>query len=621
MQFHVQNSNSPNAEPAAGHAQAHSSPFADTAVIQEPRASVAAASLTPDALAALQVSQTVRAIPLLLLFHVSAIVSLNTLAEFRHSPLALGLWHGFAAAVALAALAFHVLWRRGHWQTRPARVLHGLELMSLLLALVWVIPIAIFTQVKPATNVVPVAGVTLTMLSIGVVSLMRVPTGAVVFVSLLSAALATALYQSLDSNRAMVAILCAIYCLVLIGITINSHLDFRRRFRAEMEIRHQKDVIKLLLNDFERDASDWLWETDTQDRLTYVSPRLVDILGKPAEVMLLQPLRLLLTGFTSNAEIQRLDDALAQHERITALAMEMRLHGETAFWQFTAQPRKESDGTWAGYRGVCRDITLAREAQRRIELAMEASEKANAAKSHFLAVMSHELRTPINSIVGFSEMLAQDRTGSLAPAARMEFSETVLESSRHLQNLINDLLDATRMEHGSFTLHEQDADAAELVEVAIKLCRDQAERVGVNIEAHLADGVTLIGDVTRLKQVIINLLTNAVKFSPQNNVVTVEMQRARGGQFIIAVTDSGIGISPEDMEKIFDPFVQADAGMTRRFGGVGLGLPIARRIARLHGGDVTLASTKDHGTMARLILPAKRVTWPGARGSAVKDVA
>jgi signal transduction histidine kinase len=592
-------------------------PFADTAVVDDTGIADEPVTDSPDPVAAMQVSQTIRAMPLLLFFHASAVISLRNLAEFQHGPLAVLVWQGLAGVIGVALVGMFFAWRIGVGQQKPARVLHGLEFLAFLLGLVWVMPVAVLVQVKPAEQIIPVAGVTLAMLSIGVVSMIRVPTGAVVFISLLSAALAASLYQSLESNRALAAILCAIYCLVLIGMTLTSHIDFRRRSKAELDVKQQNDVIKLLLNDFERDARDWLWETDREGRLTYVSPRLVEILSKPASALQMQPLRLILAGITSNADIQRIEDAMASQAPISNLQIELQLHGNPAFWQLTAQPLRDANG----YRGVCRDVTLAQEAQRRIETAMQASERASAAKSQFLAVMSHELRTPINSIVGFTEMLARDKTGSLDNATRNEFSETVLESSRHLQNLINDLLDATRMERGSFTLNEQDVDAAELVEVAIKLCKEQATRSAVSIVGHLTDGITLAGDVTRLKQVIINLLTNAVKFSPQNGAVTVEMQRSRDGQFVLAIKDAGIGVAAEDIEKIFDPFIQADAGLSRRYGGVGLGLPIARRIARLHDGEVTLESLEGAGTTARLILPSQRVTWPGMRREGVRDVA
>jgi signal transduction histidine kinase len=131
----------------------------------------------------------------------------------------------------------------------------------------------------------------------------------------------------------------------------------------------------------------------------------------------------------------------------------------------------------------------------------------------------------------------------------------------------------------------------------------------------------LRGDATRLKQVIINLLTNAIKFSPSGGIINIDMSRSPEGQFFLTIKDAGIGISKADMERIFEPFVQAESGMARRFAGVGLGLPIARRIARLHDGDVTLESTTGAGTTANFILPRQRVRWTQTKQQPAQNVA
>jgi signal transduction histidine kinase len=568
-----------------------------------------------------QVAQTIRAIPLLLLFHASATISLQNLAKFQASFLLVNLWQALSAAVGLGFAICFLMWRSGRWQHAPDQVLRGLELLSLLLGLVWAVPIATVVQLAQPSSVIPVAGITLAVLSIGVVSLIRVPTGAVVFLCLVSAALGRSLYESLTSNQGLAALLCVIYCLVLAGVTLNSHMDFLRRAKAEIDVKRQNDVIRLLLNDFERDARDWLWETDREGRLTYVSPRLVEVLQTEAASLHLMPLRHVLADHTTNEEWRKLEQAMAADVPFANLQIELKLAGKPVFWQITAHPLRDPFNRHSGYRGVCRDVTATQEAQRRIASAMETSEKANAAKSQFLAVISHELRTPINAIVGFSELLARDSEGKLKAASRREFAETILDSSRNLQALINDLLDVTRIERGTFTLHDQQIDAAELVEVAIKQCREQSEKSNINIVAHLTDGIAIECDVTRLKQVIINLLTNAIKFSAEGGSVNIDMQRGSSGQLVLVFKDGGIGIASLDIERVFDPFVQADMGLSRRYGGVGLGLPIARRIARLHDGDVTLESSVGAGTTVRLILPQKRVSWPREATNIVQQVA
>jgi signal transduction histidine kinase len=224
--------------------------------------------------------------------------------------------------------------------------------------------------------------------------------------------------------------------------------------------------------------------------------------------------------------------------------------------------------------------------------------------------MSHELRTPLNSIVGFSEILSSRNEETLATEVRLDYAKTILNSSKHLQTLITDILDATRIENGTIALIEQDFDAAELVEIVAKMCRDQAEKADVTLVAKLMDGIEIRADITRTKQVILNLLTNAIKFSLAGGVVNLELVRLRDDRLAIVVRDGGIGIKSEDVSRIFEPFVQAEDGMSRRFAGIGLGLSIARKIARLHGGDVTLESQFGVGTTARFELPPSRVNWP-----------
>jgi PAS domain S-box-containing protein len=568
-----------------------------------------------------QVAQCVRAIPLLLLFHAAAALSIHTLGGLAIAGGLLAAWHGMVVGVAAGFAAVFLVWRAGRMHQKPDTVLRLLELLCLCLGLVWALPAAAAIYAKSPVAVFPVAGITLAVLGIAAMTLIRVPTGLTVFVALVTATLARALFIASEQYGAMAALVCVIYGLVLIAAALNSHFDFLRRSRAEIEVHRQNDVIRLLLNDFEREALDWLWETDAEGRLTHVSRRLAELTGLSEAALRLRSWRHVLADFCTAEDWRTLDVAMAQEDSITNHHLDMMIQGRALCWQITARPIRDRQGRFCGYRGVCRDVTALREAERRSHAAMDACENANAAKSRFLAIMSHELRTPINSIVGFAELLAHDRDGSIAASTRREFSNTILQSARHLQAMISDLLDATRMERGTLTLNEQELDAAEIVEVAIKLSRDHAEQAGVSIVARLVDGVTVTGDATRLRQVITNLLVNAVKFSPAHGIVHVDMQRSNTGQLIVAIRDAGMGIAPADMERVFDAFVQVDGGLARRHGGVGLGLSIARRIARLHDGDVMLDSVAGAGTTARLVLPARRVIWPAAAADTTQNVA
>ncbi len=576
---------------------------------------------TSDSIHRVQVSQVVSAIPLFLLFHASAAVCIYSLTTDVANPIFAGLWAGAVFLVGAALAAVFMFWRRNRWHERPERVLRGLELACLFLGFVWATPVAAALTMDQGKLLFPIIGLVLAVLGIASTSLIRVPTGAVIFVAMVSATVASALYRGVEDYNFLATMVCVIYALVLIGITINSHLDFLRRSRAEIEVQRQSEVVKLLLNDFERDAQDWLWEADGQGRLTYFSPRFAEVLKETPEHLLSRPLRNIFADHAVNEEWRKLDHAMADEEIISNLDLSLRIADKAVVWQITARPLRDGRGKFQGYRGVSRDVTAAHEAKSRIEMAMETSERASAAKSQFLAVMSHELRTPINAIVGFAELLSREKNDGLQQKTRVEFAETILDSANQLQDLINNVLDTTRMERGTLQLTEQDVDAAELVEIAIKQCRNQAERSNITIVGRLSDSVSLHGDSNRLKQVMVNLLANAIKFSPANGIINVEMQKGREGQFVLAIKDAGIGINARDLERMFEPFVQADGNLSRRFGGAGLGLPISRRIARMHDGDVTLNSSPGAGTTALLILPKARVTWPNALVETEKSVA
>jgi signal transduction histidine kinase len=304
-----------------------------------------------------------------------------------------------------------------------------------------------------------------------------------------------------------------------------------------------------------------------------------------------------------------LEHTLSAGEDFKPMQVRARTSMGDRVWMVSGKALKDEDGVFIGFRGVGRDVTGQHTAERKTADSAQVAEAASAAKSRFLSVMSHELRTPIHSIVGFAELLSKDRDVSLSDKARREFTGSILDQARILQGLINDMLDATRLERGTIKLVEQDMDAAEVVELAINSCRAQADQARIDIVATLTDGVAVSGDTARLKQAVTNILSNAIKFSEESGIVHVEMQKTQGGGLRIEVRDAGVGISMQNIERLFEPFAQADDSLTRRFNGLGLGLAIARKIMMLHDGELTLSSAQGAGTTAALTLPAARVGW------------
>jgi signal transduction histidine kinase len=558
-----------------------------------------------------QLAETARALPVLVLFHICAVIAITNAVGADVPAELLRIWQVGALLAASAFLGILYTWQpHVEKPKRTETLLHIMPCAGVFLAIVWAVPPLVFTDFTTLDTNVVIYGVLLTMVGVGVISMLRMPATAIMYSSFLTVVISQSLYAGLGSHQMIAAAICLLFGLALLGIIIVVHLDFTRRTQVELDAGRQSQIIKLLLNDFERDTSDWLWETGRAGELTYFSPRLLTILDKTPEQMQEQEFLGLINFKADAPELLVLRAMMASQSEILNHVLEFEHEGKTQYWQLTARPLHDEKGEFSGYRGVGRDVTRQHDAELQIRNAKEFAERASAAKSQFLAVISHELRTPINAIVGFSEVLNSNRSENLSTANRNNYHNTILESARHLQSLINDILDATRIERGTLQIVDQENDAAELVEAAIKICRDQATKANISIVAHVTEDVSLTGDMTRLMQVILNLMTNAIKFSPVGGVVNVDMQCGAERELIISIRDAGIGIGIEDAERMFEPFVQGDEGSTRRFGGVGLGLSIARRIARLHGGDVTLNGEPGVGTDARLIIPAARVRWP-----------
>jgi PAS domain S-box-containing protein len=237
----------------------------------------------------------------------------------------------------------------------------------------------------------------------------------------------------------------------------------------------------------------------------------------------------------------------------------------------------------------------------------EQAEHANRTKSEFLANMSHELRTPLNAIIGFSEIIQNEVLGPLGNEQYTSYAGDIHESGIHLLGLINDILDYSKAEAGKITLNNQPLDLAVLVDSCLRLVAPRAEETGIAMIANIPEDCPKISaDMIRLKQILINLLSNGVKFTEAGSV-TIEAECDRETGIVIRVRDTGIGIAEENIAQAFSLFGQVDSALSRKFEGTGLGLPLSRSLAQLHGGDLTLESELGVGTTAIVTLPADRI--------------
>lgn len=360
------------------------------------------------------------------------------------------------------------------------------------------------------------------------------------------------------------------------------------------------------LDDLQRLVSDWVWECDARMQITHVSDRVFDRLGYLPQELVGLPLSTL--AVEHEGWIEELADIDRRRPfRNRPVALRHRRGGKRMFELSAVCLFDDVEGTFCGYRGIARDVTE-RDAQlAALVKAVDDAEAANRAKTEFLANMSHELRTPLNAIMGFAQIMKLETFGPVEQPKYQEYFSDILRSSDHLLNVINDILDIAKIEAGKVELDETEVEVTEIFGAAERFVRDNAARAGVSVRIRDPGPLPrLLVDERRLRQVLLNILSNAVKFTPRGGRVEMSAEVADRG-LEIAVRDSGIGMEPAQIAVAMAPFGQVDSGIGRKYDGTGLGLPLSKALTDLHGGRFRLESIPGTGTTVRVWLPPERV--------------
>lgn len=389
---------------------------------------------------------------------------------------------------------------------------------------------------------------------------------------------------------------------------VGSFTDIEERQRAEHALSEAEKKYKTIWEN----AAGGIYQLTPDGQILSANPALARIFGYDSPEHLMRSVR--------NAHAELFVEPM---ERIRHLEVASVQSGESSGALETQAIRKNGDKIWIHenfhavlnnmdqlvyYEGSIEDITQRRESETQLREAKITSDVASRAKSEFLANISHELRTPLNSIIGFSEIIRNEVFGPIEPKSYTEYASNIYDSGKHLLGIINQILDISRIDAGERELNESLVDIKKISTICLGLSQSKFTQNSLTVIDNIPENLPkLVAEELAIKQMLLNLLSNAAKFTPHGGRVTLSAEVEASGRFRISVTDTGVGLSPDQIDKASMPFGLVDGRLDKGTGGAGLGLSLVHSLLRLHGGGLEILSQKGIGTTVSMIFPADRI--------------